>query len=296
MSLHEAIRAVATDRAQRPIRCELQVDAVTEISPSFRRITLRGAGLAAYTDPLPADAFRLFPSVPAARDGAARDGAATAGAPGAGVAPSRAFTVRTFDPAAERLAFDAFAHGAGLVDRWLRGLGPGTGVGITGMRVEFVLAPVAAAAAATDPLLLVADGSGLPAAAAILAALPAGRPALAVLGGVATADRVLVPARPGHRIRWVRRHALPEAVRTLPRLGGAAVAWVAAEAAQVRIIRRHLVELHGVPRSQVRTSAYWKAGFTMDDLDAAAVPRQAEAVAEGWDERDPEGLAEIVIG
>lgn len=283
MSLHQAIRAAATDRTERPIRCELQVDGVAEISPSFRRITLRGAGLVAYTDPLPADAFRLFP--PAPRDGAA---------PVAGTAPSRAFTVRTFDPAAERLAFDAFVHGTGLVDGWLRGLRPGAGVGIAGMRVEFVPAPVASAA--PDPLLLVADGSGLPAATAILAALPAGRPVVAVLGGVAEADRALVPVRPEHRIHWVRRLALPEAVRTLPRLGPSAAAWVAAEAAQVRIIRRHLVELHGVPRSQVRASAYWKAGFTMDDLDAAAVRRYDEAVAAGRDAQDPAVLEEIAGG
>ncbi len=298
MSLHSAIRAVATDRADRLIRCQLEVVSIAEISPSFRRVTLRGAGLAIYTDPLPADAFRLFPPVPASRADAGAAAAtgvtAATGATRAGVPPSRAFTVRTFAPGSDRLAFDAFVHGAGLVDRWMRGLGPGDGVGIAGMRAEFVAEPVGASSAG-GPLLLVADGSGLPAVAAILAALPAGRPAFAVLGGVAEADRVLVPARPEHQVHWVRGLALPEAVRTFPRLGVAAVAWVAAEASQVRIIRRHLLELHGVPRAQVRVSAYWKAGSTMEDLDALSTRRYAEAAAQGRDVRDPEILEEIVL-
>ncbi|SNQ46313.1 Side tail fiber protein [Frankia canadensis] len=327
-TLREAIRTVSADRSTRTIQTMIQIESVATVSPSFRRVTAVGDGLAAYTDPMPADAFRLFPA-PAGLPGDGSGGAET----------SRAFTVRTFDPAANRLTFDVHVHDGGLAGRWLDGLGGGESVRIIGMRVEFVpgadgdgtahlngdagvgdadvgdagvgdagvgasegqrAAGAGRSGGGTDgetgPLILAADLSGLPAVAAILAALPSARPAIAVISGAAAGDRPLLPARPGDDVRWVPAGGLVDAVRALPRPGNAATAWIGAEASEVRQIRRVVLGELGVRRPQLRAAAYWKRGASFDEMDADTTRRYTEAVAAGRDITDPAVLEDLGLG
>ncbi|TCJ32844.1 siderophore-interacting protein [Parafrankia sp. BMG5.11] len=292
-TLRESIRAASARRAGRMIQCEVAVEAVAVVSPSFRRVTVRGDGLSAYIDPLPADAFRLFLHPPAAAGTGSGADAGAAG-PDDRAELSRAFTVRTFDPAANRLTFDVHRHGSGFAAGWLDRLWPGDTADLLGMRVEFA-PPEAGAPARTSTAILVADGSGLPAVAAILAALPAGQPAVVLLSGLAEQDLGLLPERPGDDLRLVPAGGLPAAVRALTRPDGGALAFVAAEASEVRVIRRLLAEDLGVPRGDLRASAYWRAGETMEEADAAAELRYAEAAAQGRDLSDPAVLEELAL-
>lgn len=299
VTLRESIRAASAQRASRTIQCEVAVESVAVVSPSFRRVTVRGGGLAAYTDRMPADAFRLFPRRPASA------GTAPARAVPAGTGareprdlrgrPSRAFTVRTFDPATLRLTFDVHRHGRGLTARWLDGLRPGDTADLVGMRVEFA-PPAAGAAPRTDPAILAADGSGLPAVAAILDALPAEQPAVVLLSGLVGQDRALVPSRPHDDLHVVPAGRLTDAVRSLARPVGGAVAFVAAEAGEVRVIRRLLARDLGVAPGDLRASAYWKAGATMDEADADAERRYTAALEQGRDLSDPAVLEDLALG
>ncbi|WP_235497492.1 siderophore-interacting protein [Frankia sp. R43] len=282
-SLREAIRSRSADRAGRLLDCSVEVESVAEVSPSFRRVTVVGAGLAAYTDPTPADAFRLFP--PGAGDDDGDDG------PGL----SRAFTVRSFDPGTRRLTFDVHSHGTGLVARWLDDLAGGDVAGIIGMRIEFVVGSQVGGAR-PELTILAADVCGLPAVAAIVAALPPEQRAVVVISGAAPADRELLPDRPGDDVRWVPAGSLTDGVRALPRPRGGTLAWVAGEAGEVRAIRRVLLTDLGVARDDLRAAAYWKAGVTSDDVDAQAAQRYDDAVAAGRDVSDPDVLEDLALG
>ncbi|MCK9874247.1 siderophore-interacting protein [Frankia sp. Ag45/Mut15] len=285
-NLKAAVRALSVERPGRFLRCPVRVESAAVVSPSFQRVTLVADGFAGYTEQLPADAFRLFP-------GGVEEPVAGSAAGAVDPGVSRAFTVRSFDPAANRLVFDAHVHHGGLTARWLDGAADGGTAELIGMRVEFVPGPIAARVA--DTVLLLADLSGLPAVAAILTALSPDQSATVVISGAVAGDQPLLPARPGDDVRWVPAGGLVDAVGGLPRPSGVAAGWVASEAGEVRAIRRLLLDELGVDRTQLHAAAYWKRGSSFDDLDAQNARRYAEAIAAGHDVTDPAVLEELAF-
>ncbi|MEU9007931.1 siderophore-interacting protein [Streptomyces sp. NPDC048551] len=139
--------------------------------------------------------------------------------------------------------------------------------------------------AATDAVLMYADETALPAAAAILERLAAGTPVKAWFEVPHEDDRI-APATPAHAdITWIvrpegagreRTEQVLEQVRAarLP-AAGAPYAWLAGEAGTIRAVRRHLVRERSVDRRSVRFTGYWRFGASEEQLLAEAYAGQA---------------------
>lgn len=270
--------------------CPVRVETIEQLTPGFSRVTVQGDGLAAYRTIRPADAFKLV--IPPDGMGSVRmPKISPAGAP---VWPAdrpapltRGFTVRTFDPATRRLAFDVALHGAGPAMTWLTHTRPGDTAVLLGIRREFHAGDV-------DHHLLIGDSTSLPAIAAIVESLDV--PSTVYLQAESPAERSLVKGD----VRWIHSppltgpgSALEEAVRTFRRPAGRLQAWCAAEAGVVRSIRRYLVGELAVGRDDLHTVAYWIAGETAEGSDAVRMKAYAQAAEEGLDVTDPAVLQSL---
>lgn len=266
------IREKIRDLSRQPhlVDCPVAFDGVAQVTPGFERVTLTGPGLAAYTKPLPADAFKL--SIPAP------DGASVL----------RAFTVRDFEPAAHRLTFDVARHDHGVATEWVRGARPGDELRLFGMRRDFALGDD------VTRHLIIADHSALPAAATIVGSLPRGLKVTVVAATSTEADRALLPGRHDIDVRWVTGPAsrgigspLERAVRELPRPHDGTQVWLAAESGVVRACRRYLLQECELGRMQVHAVAYWVDGVDSTRRDAEAEAVYLQAMREGRDVTDP---------
>lgn len=153
-------------------------------------------------------------------------------------------------------------------------------------------------------LLLMADETGLPAAAGILeelAALAEPPRTQVFLEVPAAADRIALPTWPGLDVEWLPRDGagapapgallVQAADRAVPTAGQgrgealeevdidheilwdrAAVggsndfyAWIAAEAGAVRSIRNLMIKERGIDRASVNLMGYWRVGVALDD-------------------------------
>lgn len=292
-SIRQEIRRL-TLNGPAPFTAQVTVESVRSLSEGFRRVTVRGADLSAYTDIRPADAFKIM--IPP--DGRGTVDFPRRGDDGLPYWPEgtrrpllRAFTVRTFDPPARRLQFDVAVHGTGLTRTWLEAVRPGAVIGLSGMRREF-------AAGDVDRHVLIGDGSALPAIAAIVESLDPGVPATVHVAVEHAADLTLLP-RPRHvTVRPVHGSgaALAAAVRERESPGGRVQAWLAAEAATVRDLRRHLLTTLGVARDDLHAAAYWKAGADATAVDDETLRAYQEAAAAGADVMDPDVADRIAFG
>ena len=264
--------------------CPVTVERVDALTPHFSRVTVQGDGLAAYRTIQPADAFKLM--IPAGGTGSVR--MPKVGPNGAPVWPqdrpaplTRGFTVRTFDPATRRLAFDVAIHGGGPAMTWLENTRPGDSLVLLGMRREFHAGDV-------DHHLLIGDSTSLPAIASIVESLD--MPSTVFLQAETPAEQALVKGD----VHWILSppvtgpgSVLEQAVRTFSKPVGRLQAWCAAEAGVVRAIRPYLVNELGVRRDDLHTVAYWIAGQTAESGDAERMRAFAKATEEGLDTTDP---------
>ncbi|MCJ0872132.1 siderophore-interacting protein [Streptomyces sp. AP-93] len=139
--------------------------------------------------------------------------------------------------------------------------------------------------AATDTILMYADETALPAAAAILDRLPEGTPVRAWFEVPHEDDRLYLPTSADADVTWVvrepgagreRTDRVLEALRAAERPASAApYAWIAGESATIRAVRRHFVQDCGVDRRAVRFTGYWRLGATEDQLLAEAYAGQS---------------------
>ncbi|WP_328298802.1 siderophore-interacting protein [Streptomyces sp. NBC_00435] len=139
--------------------------------------------------------------------------------------------------------------------------------------------------AATGAVLMYADETALPAAAAILERLPAGTPVRAWFEVPHEDDRLVPETLADADITWVvrrpgagreRTERLLEALRAaeLP-AAEAPYAWIAGESATIRAVRRHFVGDRGVDRRAVRFTGYWRLGASEEELLAEAYAGRA---------------------
>lgn len=139
--------------------------------------------------------------------------------------------------------------------------------------------------AATDALLMYADETALPAAAAILDRLPAGTPVKAWFEVPHEEDRLAVATPADADVTWVvrqpgagrdRTERLLEVLRAaeLP-AAEAPYAWIAGESGTIRAVRRHFVQERGVDRRAVRFTGYWRLGASEEELLAEAYAGRA---------------------
>ncbi|MFE7547168.1 siderophore-interacting protein [Streptomyces gardneri] len=262
-----------------PLR-RLRVTAVRRITPRTLRVTLGGPSLAGFTLAGPDQQVKLFfprthgtepvlPTVGADGD-VMRWYAAYAAIPEAERPWMRSYTVRAHDPVAETVDIDFHLHGEGgpagdegPATRWARGARPGDPLGVFGPSAAFA---VPFDPGAGDWTLLYADACAVPALATVVAALPAGRRALAYVQVDDPAD-VQPLATPGDLTVRLLPHGVPPAdaarAGTLP--PGSPSAWLAGEASAVRGLRRHLVAERGVDRGTVHFTGYWRRRLSQDD-------------------------------
>ena len=197
----------------------------------------------------------------------------------------RRYTVRRWDAEQQQLTLDFVVHGdVGRAGRWAQRVRPGDRLQFRGPAGGWSPDPAA------DAHLFVGDESALPAIAASLADVPAGRPVVAVLEVEDAAGQIALESPGDLAVTWVHRAGadgpvedlLPAAVvrvlaeRPLP---GRVSAFVHGEAVATRAVRRHLLEQGVVAREQLSCSPYWRRGHDDEQWRSvkAAWTREVEA-------------------
>lgn len=251
---------------QRSIRHEsrlrqLLVLAVEQPSPRLRRITLGGADLAGFASAGHDDHVKLF--FPHDDGQCPVRGADGRLAFAEGVRPpARDYTPRRYDAARQELTIDFVLHEGGPATEWAARARPGDNLLVGGPRGSRI------AGNDFDWYLLIGDETGLPAIGRRLEELPGGARAIVVAEVDGAADRQVLDSRARVEVHWVHRHGtapgtpglLLSAVAALELPEGEGHAWVAAESAVARALRRHLVDVAGLAGAHVRAAGYWKLG------------------------------------
>ena len=193
--------------------------------------------------------------------------------------PGRNYTVRRHlaDGVAERIDLDVLVHGDGIGSTWAETTTVGAKVGLDHARSWYQ-------PGAADWQLLVADLSGLPAAARIVEQLPAGASVTALVEVLDDDDLAYLPDRRGVTViptvgtgngRVPSR--LAELVRTWPRPNGRGYCWFGGEAAESRAVRKHFRGL-GWAVEQLDVTGYWRSGSEAWDARFARLGDEAVAV------------------
>ena len=264
----------------KPERSELLVLHVLRrerISSGFVRVTLGGGDIARFA-PLGGDQwFRLFLPVGGEEDALSRlpaklDTFAFARylTMSKAVRPVlRNYSVRAFRPDGRdgpELDVDFVLHGSaaagtsGPAATWAETCAVGDAVAIFDEGISFTPAEGIA------HVRLVADETGLPAAANILSTLPGGMRGTAVLEIPHADDAQALSAPDGIDVQWVVRddpHAIPGVAagtraRLLPHPGEHFYGWSAGESALPIAMRRHWIAT-GVAKDDILFCGYWKA-------------------------------------
>ena len=224
---------------------DIAVAAVTQLTPSMRRITFTGDALATLDAPLPAQWLKVAIPDPTRR-----------------LPENRAYTIRRLDADARELDIDFVLHGdAGPISAWAAGLGVGDPAQIGGLRGGYRIDPDAAWQ------LLTGDETALPAISGILEALEDdGRPVRAVIE-VPSRDDIQQLRRPtAAQIEWLARDEegagygalLVRHVGELNLAPGAGQVFVAGEAKAVRAIRKDIAAR--APQTAIAAAGYWLFG------------------------------------
>lgn len=228
------------------------VAAVTDLTPRMRRVVLAGADLRGVEQASPDQRVKLvFPEGRRFGDDPAELGRARR--------RRRTYTLIDLDADAGTAAVDFVLHGTGLASEWAGNVEVGDEVALVGPVGRYTVDP-------GHDLLVVCDETGLPAAKAVVAQLPAGRRADIHVEIADDAERQDFSGAADLRVTWwPRRDAGPgepmaAVTEVLGELDGATHAWVAGEAAAVRAVRTHLLSVVGLPRPQVDAVAYWTLG------------------------------------
>jgi len=174
---------------------------------------------------------------------------------------TRTYTVQDWDEERKLLTIDFVHHGdTGVAGPWAAAARPGDGLQLSGPGGAYAPDPAA------DWHLMAGDESVLPAIAASLRRVPAGRPVHVVVEVDGPEDEVALESPGDLRLTWLHRNGSPDllidAVRALDFPDGAVHAFVHGEASAVRAVRRHLLVERGVPRDAMSVSGYWKRDRT----------------------------------
>jgi NADPH-dependent ferric siderophore reductase len=173
------------------------------------------------------------------------------------------YTVRRWDPSTATMTFWVVLHGHDTgMSGWLASTGIGTSFGVWGPRTDFD-PPTDAAA-----VLLVADETGLAAAAAAIEHLGPDTRIEGVFEAADGAHRPPMPEHPRLTTRWIHRGGreagvgddLVDTVRSLALDGDGWWAFGGAEYRQVTAVRRLLRQELGWPAERVSMTGYWRRG------------------------------------
>lgn len=265
----------AVDRTPRIRTFLTEVRAVSYPTPRFARVTFGGGDLEDYASLGPAEfLYVLLP--PPGRSGLTVDRGfnweGLRSIPEEERPRGAYYTVREHRPEKAELDLDFLLHSeAGdrsttmdeavlenSASRWATRARPGDQVALWGPRIAYGPPP------GVDRQLLVADGTGVPAAASILRSLPEGTRAQAFIEVADESEEQRLDSAGEVEVTWLHHGGvgdsslLAEAVRGFGSLGGEVYVWGGAESRKISAIRKHLRTEHCMDKSRVDVLAYWK--------------------------------------
>ena len=169
---------------------------------------------------------------------------------------TRTYTVRSWDPEADRLTIDFLVHGdKGVAGPWAAAAKVGDKLQLRGPGGAYSPDPDA------DWHLMVGDLSAVPAIAASLSRVPAGRPVRALLQVDGPGEELPMESPGELQVTWLHgsdAEQLADALRALEFPAGSPDAFVHGEASAVRGVRRHLAVERGLDPAKMSASGYWK--------------------------------------
>lgn len=208
-------------------------------------------------------------------------------------APLRTYTVRGWDAASGILTIDFVVHEGGIAAAWALAARPGDVVGVNTPRGLY------AAPEGIEWQLLVADATGLPAAARLAEQTPAGVRTRLVLEVAGPEHRQPIALPEGAELHWVyggNGHGpsrIEEIVQSAELPEGPGYVWVAGETRATRGVRRHLRHRLGLPGTAYKVVGYWteQAEAWRERYDGLPEATRAELAAM-WDDgtRDEEEI------
>jgi NADPH-dependent ferric siderophore reductase len=243
-----------------------RVESATWLTPAMVRVVLGGEGLAEFRTPDSTDAYVNLAVPPdGAPYGPVFEPAEVRATQDKALWPARRrFTVRAWDEARRLLTIDFVIHGdEGAAGRWAAEAAPGDVLVLEGPASGYSPDPDA------DWHLMVGDESALPAIAASLTAVPAGRKVVVLLVCDDADHEVPLETAGDLDLRWLHRAGSSEPagllLAELERLelpSGQVHAFVHGEAEEIRGIRRHLLADRGLSRAVMSCSPYWRRTMT----------------------------------
>jgi NADPH-dependent ferric siderophore reductase len=250
------------------------------LTPSLVRVVLGGPGLEGFAMPDSTDAYVnvAIPPAGAPYDDVFDPRTVRDQHPEEHWPARRRYTVRSWDDAARELALDFVVHGdTGVAGPWAAAAAPGDVLVFEGPGGGYAPDPDA------DWHLLVGDESALPAIAASLGAIPAGRRTVVRLVCDGPDHELALDHRCDLDLQWVHRTGdadeLARSVAAVEFPSGRVHAFVHGEAEEIREIRRHLLTERGLTRADMSCSPYWRR--TMTDEAWRKVKREFVASMEG---------------
>ncbi|MFO7281440.1 MAG: siderophore-interacting protein [Thermoanaerobacterales bacterium] len=240
------------------------VVAVEDVHPHLRRITVAGDDLADFR-PVGPDTFLYLLLPPPGRTELTVDRDFTwtgyERMPVEDRPVGAYYTLRRWYPERRAIEMLCVLHGdTGPASAWVARAKPGDPVALWGPRTAYAPPPD------TDWYLLVADETGLPAAAAILESLPPGTVARVFAEVASPEEHQPLPEAPTYSVTWLHRDGapagtttlLPDAVRAMPWPGGTPYVWGGAESRAMATVRRYVRHERGLPRERVSLVGYWR--------------------------------------
>lgn len=266
---------LAVHRVRHPLKFrQLRVLRTQQVSAQLLRITLTGDDLDGFISASFDDHIKVFlpgadgvmPPLPTAT----ADGVVYA--EGAPRPIARDYTPRRYDAKTRELDIEFFLHATGPASDWARAAQPGDMLGVGGPRGSFVVPT------GFDWHVLIGDESALPAIARRFEELPPQARVVALIEVADASAQIALPTQAQAHVTWVHRSdvvdggepLLARAARKLVLPEGEGYVWVAAESVVTRAVRQVMVDAHGVAKSRIRASSYWKRGAagvheTIDD-------------------------------
>lgn len=212
---------------------DVQVRAVTVLSPSFLRVTFTGPNLDSFDDVGDDQRLKLVLPRPGARPvELPRDAdwyAAWRALPDAVRPALRTYTVAAVRPAAREVDVVFVRHGAtGPASAWAEGAAPGDRLTLVGPDARSRAPRRAAEWSPPDAgrLLLAADETAVPAVLAVLAGLAGDRPGVAHLEVPVAADVLPHAAPPGVEAVWHPRDGRPHGSLLCAAVSATVAGWV----------------------------------------------------------------------
>ena len=257
-----------TERTARRVRHEakrrlLQVRDVSRITPKMTRVVLTGDELCGFVSAAHDDHVKLFFPRPGQDKPELPTQTPNGPVYAEGVTPpaARDYTPRRYDAAGNTLTIDFVLHGEGPATAWAAQARPGQCLGVGGPRGSFIVPDD------FDWYLLAGDESALPAIGRRLEELAATARAFVVAEVGDAGEEQRFTSRAKVETHWLHRDGtagsqslLHDAIAALKLPPGEGYAWVAAEAATAKALRRHLVDERGLRKDRVKAAAYWKQG------------------------------------